>query len=258
MSNKHKKVSKLLLDGDLICWRVSASKEHPVNWGGGLWTLHSFEEECYLSAQQYIEHMKFLTDIDSVEIVLSHTSNFRKELYPDYKANRKDVRKPLCFRPLREWLLNEYPTIIYDNLEADDTMGILASDSRYEYALISDDKDMMTVPSTHYVPKNREWINVTEAKANYHFFMQTLTGDTTDNYKGAHNVGAVGAAKVLAGIDPLNEEAMWKAVIGAYTKAKQTPEDALLNARLARILRAGEYNHVTNEPRLWNPPVLSE
>jgi len=252
------KISKLLLDGDLICWRVASSKEHPVNWGGGLWTLHSFEEECYLSAQQYIEHMKFLTDISHVEIVLSHEKNFRKELYPEYKANRKDVRKPLCFKPLRQWLIDEYPTIIMENLEADDVMGILASDAKNGYALISDDKDMKTVPSIHYVPDDRKWVHITEAEADYNFFKQTLTGDTTDNFKGAHNVGEVGASKVLAGIDPKDTKAMWKAVVGAFEKAKQTADDALLNARLARILRAGEYNYETKKPKLWNPPLLSE
>lgn len=251
------KISKLLLDGDLICWRVGASKEHPVNWGGGLWTLHSFEDECFLSAQQYIEHMKFLTDITHVEVVLSDKKNFRKDLYADYKANRANVRKPLCFAPLRQWLIDEYPTIIMENLEADDAMGILASDPKNEYALISDDKDMKTVPSIHYVPDKREWLHITEADADYHFFKQTLTGDTTDNYKGAHNVGDVGATKVLSGIDPKDTKAMWAAVVKAFEKAGQTADDAVLNARLARILRAGEYNAKTKKPKLWNPPLLS-
>jgi DNA polymerase-1 len=32
-----------------------------------------------------------------------------------------------------------------------------------------------------------------------------------------------------------------------------TEADAIRNARLARILRPGEYNSTTKEPILWNP-----
>lgn len=250
-----KKATTLLLDGDLICYRVTASKEHPIHWGGGLWTLHSDANECYLSAAQYIETLQKLTDIDKVEIALSDKQNFRKELNPEYKANRKDVRKPLAYNALREWMEAEYPTITYPKLEADDVMGIIASDPKHNVAIISDDKDMLTVPCLMYVPKDREWLEISEEQADFNFFKQAMMGDTTDNYKGIPNVGAVTAAKIL---NMKDERPLWEKAYDAFIKAGLTEDDFLLNARMARILRAGEFNQKTHQIKLWNIPKHSE
>ena len=46
---------------------------------------------------------------------------------------------------------------------------------------------------------------------------------------------------------------MWKKVTEAYQKKGQTIKEAILTARLARILREGDYNYTTGEVKLWNP-----
>lgn len=246
------KAKRLMLDGDLICWRTSASKEHPIDWGGGLWTLHSDANECYLSATQYIDSIKDMTGIDDVVIAHSHPVNFRKELFPEYKGNRVEVRKPLAFRALKQWLMNEYERAILQRVEADDVMGLAAD----EVIMVSDDKDMMTVPSVHFDPATRQLIEIDLAQANFNFYCQTLSGDTTDNYKGVPNVGTKTAQKILNGIDPVKEERkMWEVVVATYLKAGLTEEDALMNARMARILRAGEYDIEAQRPILWTPPA---
>ena len=30
----------LLIDGDMVCFRVCASVEHEIEWGNDIWTLH--------------------------------------------------------------------------------------------------------------------------------------------------------------------------------------------------------------------------
>jgi len=75
--------------------------------------------------------------------------------------------------------------------------------------------------------------------------MQTLMGDSTDNYKGCPKVGLKTAEKILA------ENSTWETVVAAFEKAGLSEEDALENARLARILRDGEYNNETGEVKLW-------
>jgi 5'-3' exonuclease len=94
--------------------------------------------------------------------------------------------------------------------------------------------------------------NVTPEEADYWFWTQCLTGDPVDGYKGVPGIGAVSSKKILeaAGDNP------WQDIVAAYVKAGQTEEDALRNARLARILRPGEYNSTTKEPILWTPPSL--
>ena len=46
---------------------------------------------------------------------------------------------------------------------------------------------------------------------------------------------------------------MWNKVVAAYEKKGQTVGDALMTARLARILREGDYDYSTGEVKLWNP-----
>ena len=45
---------------------------------------------------------------------------------------------------------------------------------------------------------------------------------------------------------------MWKLVKNSYEKMGYTEEDALRNARMARILRAEDYDFKKKEVKLWN------
>ena len=44
----------LLIDGDIIAYKAAASAETPVNWGDGLWTLHSFEQDVAVRLDEQI------------------------------------------------------------------------------------------------------------------------------------------------------------------------------------------------------------
>ena len=46
---------------------------------------------------------------------------------------------------------------------------------------------------------------------------------------------------------------MWQSVIDAYKSKGYTEEDALRNARMARILRAEDYDFKNKEVKLWKP-----
>ena len=61
------------------------------------------------------------------------------------------------------------------------------------------------------------------------------------------------AEKILGDAESLDE--MWDKVVATYEKKKKTYADALLAARLTRILREGEYNYVTGEVKLWEPAL---
>ena len=90
----------LLLDGDLIAYRIAAALEKPVHWGDGLWTLHCYENEVFAAFVSKVESIKKETGLSDVVVTISIPRNFRKEINPLYKANRKSTRKPLCFGPL--------------------------------------------------------------------------------------------------------------------------------------------------------------
>ena len=81
--------------------------------------------------------------------------------------------------------------------------------------------------------------------------VQALVGDTSDNYPGLKGFGPVKAEKLLANCKTLPE--MWGAVVGAYRKGGETFGAALLNARMARILRYGDYDFTSGNVELWDP-----
>jgi DNA polymerase-1 len=103
-------------------------------------------------------------------------------------------------------------------------------------------------------------VPISPARADWYHLMQTLTGDPTDNYSGCKGVGPVKAEKLLPATD--HDQAWdgalaWERVSEAFNKAGLTDDDALTQARIARVLRHGDYNFETAEVRLWTPEELA-
>ena len=233
----------LLIDGDIIAYKACASAETPTNWGDGLWTLHCYEHDVATILEEQIANLMKAPVQDCI-ITLSDKDNYRKEFAPYYKANRKETRKPMLLGWAREYLTSKYNTVMYRGLEADDVLGILGTKNR-DTIIWSEDKDLLTIPAKHWI--NGEVVEISEAEADYQFYYQTLVGDNTDNYKGCPSVGAVTANKLLS------SGCTWDTVVAAFKSKGLSEEVALENARLARILRDGEYNTETGEVYLWQP-----
>jgi DNA polymerase-1 len=146
-----------------------------------------------------------------------------------------------------------YKVQTFPGLEADDVMGILATRPGVNCVIVSQDKDMKTLPATVW---DGELTTYSEDEADYHHMLQTLTGDTADGYKGCPGLGQVKASKLLNAEYVGGERtvaAMWKRVVMAYDRAKLTGADALQQARLARILRYSDWDRQKKEPILWSP-----
>ena len=234
----------LLIDADIVAFKASAAAEKPTNWGDGLWTLHAWENDVAAALDDQISKLVDEAPVQDCILALSDVNNFRKDIAPYYKANRADVRKPMLLKWARQYMMDNYNTIIYKNLEADDVIGILGS-ANSETIIWSEDKDLQTVPAKHWIDGGV--VEISEEEADYNFFVQTLTGDSTDNYKGCPSVGYKTAHKILEFGDG------WGAVVRAFASKGLSEEVALENARLARILRNGEYDTDTGEVKLWQP-----
>ena len=182
-----------------------------------------------------------------VVIALGGKNNFRKTINPDYKSNRKATRKPTVYNPLRNWVEENYKCISFDGLEGDDVMGILGTSDdiiKGVKTLLTSDKDLKTIPATHWFMGDDDYTIINEAEADYNHFFQTLTGDVTDGYKGCPSIGKVTAAKIL---DPLkdNVKSMWRAVVATYESKGLNEKVAIMEARMARILRSSDFNFET-------------
>lgn len=155
----------------------------------------------------------------------------------------------MCFAEVRELAEAKWPSYKYPGLEADDVLGIWATRGGIDPIIVSDDKDLKTIPGKLY--RQGELEEIDPVFADYYWLSQTLTGDTADGYPGCPGIGAVKAEKVLKGC----KGTMWEAVVEAYEKAGLTAEDALIQARLARILRASDWDATKKEVILWTPPT---
>lgn len=185
-------------------------------------------------------------------LCLSSSTNFRKNLLPTYKSHRGE--KPEGFAELKEWVKLEYDAQVYTDLEADDTIGILMTEKPGNVA-VSIDKDFLTIPGDIFNPTKSTLTQVTEDAANLFWLRQGIMGDSVDGYKGIPGAGKVKAAKVLHTVAPL--EVLWRVYIDAYETAGLTLEDAVMQARMARILRAGDYDR-RSQTVVFGPPIPVE
>ena len=237
---------ELRIDADYYAYRRCQVNEVELDWGADVITIHSNFKEVVRGFQEDINQLKKRFDTDRVLLFFSDSKNFRKTIDPEYKGKRTK-RKPVGYKRLLEWCSNHYKTIRYDNIEADDALGLECHLDPRDFILVSPDKDMKQISCNLF--NGDELTYTTPEEADYWFWRQCLTGDPVDGYKGVPGIGAKGAEKILA-----KTEDPWQSVVASYEKAGLSLDDAIRNARLARILRPGEYNSTTKEPILWTPP----
>lgn len=244
-----------LIDGDMIAFRIASAVETPIDWGDDLWTLHSDLGLARDLLDSKMAEIMEETGCTKARFAVSGRQNFRFDLYPAYKANRKGTRKPIILSPLMEYALATYNGFRKDEMEADDVLGIWQTNSpRHTSVIVSGDKDMRTIPGLHYNPEKQHEgvITVTPAQAERTHMVQVLTGDATDNIPGCPTYGPVTADRAVPRDACLVD--MWEAVVDCFIKKGQGPEEALLNARLTRILHNTDYDFEVSAVKYWEPP----
>lgn len=266
----------ILIDGDQFLFKAAVAVEKETRWDDENHILYSNPEEAWELCVDMIgriydrfetkDHALCFSPVDS-------RTTFRFTVDPNYKPGRP--RKPLCYQLLREKVEAEYNCVSMPGLEADDVMGILATKpGRTKRIIVSQDKDMRTIPVT--VWNGKDQYDITPEQADRFHLYQTLIGDSVDGYRGCPGVGPVAAEKFLDNPHTLvpyqytitrgkragetetrwNEaptDNVWEGIVSYYAKAGLTEDDALRQARLARILRWEDWCVETKTPRLWTP-----
>lgn len=248
---------KLLIDADMFVFIACTSCEHEVDWGNDIWTLHvDFNEAkafltnkleyCIVSA---LEKKQYNGSFETIFCFSDDNGSFRRKILPTYKMNRTGRRKPLCYQALKQWVKDNYTYCQKPSLEADDCIGILATmkKNKGNAIIISGDKDMKSIPAYFYDFIHDDFKDVSEKDADLWFYTQTLTGDATDGYTGCQGIGKVNAQRIL------KNNPTWTAVVDTYKSKGLTEHDALIQARVARILRASDWDFKKGEIKLWCP-----
>jgi DNA polymerase-1 len=240
------KKKTLLIDGDILIYQAASASEVACDWGDDFWTLHADEQEGRSRLLSLITDILDQANADEYKFFISSKDNFRKDVWPEYKANRKDQRKPLILPALRKFASEELDAICLPNIEADDALGVYSVNG----VIVSKDKDLLTVPGEHWSP-DKGYFEIDEDTANEFWLTQALTGDATDGYKGCPGIGPKKAEAILQKHNTFEDK--WEAVVATYEKANLSVFEAYTNAVLARILRPGEYDISTGEVTLWDP-----
>jgi DNA polymerase-1 len=243
---------RLLIDADGFLYRSAAASEYEANWGDGIFVASTNIGQAQDMFRSQMKSIGERLDSDIFVMVLSGSDNFRYGIDPSYKSNRKGNRKPLGYTTLVEWLYEEYgdKVVLNDRIEADDYMGILATNPKAPPSVIvSDDKDMMTIPGKLF--RLGVLSAIDEQQADRYWLSQVLTGDPADGYKGCPGIGVVKAEKVLS-----KPGLGWENVKREFLKAGLSEDYAVLQARLARILRYEDWDGKLKQPILWTPPSV--
>lgn len=255
----------VIIDGDVVVYKVAEGVADSFE-------VSTEEDDEYIyrnigwankeAATDMLEKLidKICKDCKAQEVVICLSdmkNNFRKKVNPNYKGNRKAI-KPILYEFLRKYM-NDTGYKIYERpeLEADDVIGILATSEKIikgDKVVWSLDKDFKTIPCKFHraAPNGKDKSEViTNEKADWWFMYQTLIGDRVDGYTGCPNIGDKRARKLLGEVGEKTLEEMWETVKKTFEKEGLSEDDALLNARMARILRAEDYDFKKKEVKLW-------
>jgi len=279
----------LLIDADVLAYQAASALETAIEWEPGFWTWHVEFDAVWQKVDQMVEDITEKLNADKVVLCLTDPAkNFRLDVLPTYKTHRKSTKKPLILFHLKEWLVENRKGVMVDGLEGDDVMGILATRGSGEKIIVSIDKDMKTIPGKYVRTRAVvdadgaelvgafDILEISEEEADKFHMLQTLMGDATDGYDGCPGVGAVKAQRIVDEClkktpydhvmtrGPRKGETevrhteepcdnLWEAVVSHYEAAGLGEEEALRQARVARILRSSDFNFKTKEPILWHP-----
>jgi len=236
-----------LLDMDLVAYRASASCEptkakpflEPPEVA--LWRVHDM-----------IERICIATNTTEIEGYLGGSDNFRYNIYPEYKGNRKDKAKPTYLEDCRELLVTQYGANIVNGYEADDALGIAQTKYDGKSRICSLDKDLLMIPGWHYQWVNQNHILVSPIDGLKTMYKQAILGDRSDNIPGFDKALRGSCPKFVEKLQqPIDSMVspveMYEYVLSVYLDADNTQEALDTNMQLLYILR--------KEDEYWNRPT---
>ena len=237
----------LLIDSDFLAYKAAQACEIGIDFGEDVIIAQSqFSDVLRVFHNELNKVTKAMMEDDFI-LYFSSTENFRKKIYPDYKGHRMK-RKPLGYKRLVNYCRENHNFKLIEGLEADDTIGIEAT--RFadpNNIIVSPDKDMRQIPSALWNLTD-DVVEITKDDGDRWHLIQSLSGDPTDGYSGCPGIGVKRATELLD-----KNENKWEAVCKAYRDRGLSDDDALLNARLAKILQKEDFDYDRNQPILWTP-----
>ena len=192
-NNKGKPFDQCFIDADSIIYRIALKTDISLKKA----------MEYYDRA---IEEIQWETCSGKVFVALKGEGNFRYDIEPDYKGQRKVSTIDEAVVERRKDL-NEYAYSLghfkSDNCEADDVVSIWAQqalDAGVHFVIAHIDKDIDMVEGWHYNFTKETLYYICKDQGYRKMCLQMLTGDSTDNIQGLVGIGPKKAEKLLVDV----------------------------------------------------------
>lgn len=278
----------LLLDADFLVFSSMSAAEKETQWEDNVWTLECDHEQAWrnlMSAVEAIVKLRKSWETAKLVMCFTDTTNWRKDVLPTYKMNRKATRKPTGYYPFVERVMasDQWQSFLRPTLEGDDCMGIISTCPKIvgceTATIVSPDKDFKTIPGEFYHMSAQKMLRISQEEADEYHMYQTLIGDTTDGYDGIKGFGETGAKeflekpfkyvhteKVLKSgarkgqsvwewkkVEPEEGDTRWDCMVSIAAKHGMTEADLIVQAQVARICRASDFDFKEKKVILWQP-----
>lgn len=206
----------LIIDGDSFIHRAyHGYKAYSKNFANeSNFAIKGFTEMLARTINKY--ESKYLA------IVLDHQGiSFRKEIYPEYKANRSPKEEKFLkqISSIHDFVKSSgLPYFCIEGVEGDDTIGVLTKKSqskKWKTVILSGDKDLAQVidENTKIIDTKTDKVitinNIKEVfgvkKPKQIIDFLALQGDKADNILGMDNCGQKTALKLIEKYNSINE-----------------------------------------------------
>ena len=182
----------LLIDADSLIFASCYRSKNEINIG-------KFESQFYTEIkdstikfdEQFMGIINDLEELYTIEEVITFNGsrgNFRKQLTPTYKANRKKAILPPLLHEMHQYVKDNYHSKYGFGVETDDLVAKYWKElsdkfGRKNVMIVSIDKDYKQFPCLlyNYHYKHKIIYDITETQARYNFYEQMIMGDAADN-----------------------------------------------------------------------------
>lgn len=141
----------------------------------------------------------------------SNTLKGRKDINPEYKANRK-LESPVWFNFLKDYYITQWKAVEVNDMEVDDAVNISYLNTKDSFRCAID-KDLLSLQGTNYNWSKNEWIENTYVQEERYFWTSMITGDTIDNIRGIPGKGIKYAEKLFNVSPEISTDLMCKVLI---------------------------------------------
>lgn len=133
-------------------------------------------QDCKDHMNDLISNIMKFTKATHYLLFLTVGRNFRYEIYPEYKGNRKGLEKPQYFDQIKEYLITNYNAVFKFGLEADD-LCLIYKNKYSDSFLCSSDKDIINLEGECFDYKNFKWIRTSKEEADLYFWTSMIVGE---------------------------------------------------------------------------------